>query len=473
MKLDRRKAFFIAGAALISGFLTGSPALGATTVSPQEAHEIAAEAYAYFYPLVTMDVTRRVATNTPAGKLPGFGPANAFSQMRTFPPADFKAVVRPNFDTLYSSAWLDLTKGPVLLSVPDTQDRYYLLPMLDMWTDVFAVPGKRTSGTKAGLFAVTREGWKGELPKGAQRIDAPTNYVWIIGRTQTNGPADYEAVHRVQDGYKLTPLAEWGKEPIAPTAVVDPAVDIKTPPKAQVDTMKPEAYFRYASELLKTNPPHVTDWSVVERIKRIGIEAGKPFDMASLDPVARAAVEQGAADAAKLIAEKISGLGDRVLNGWSINTDTMGVYGNFYLKRASIARRGLGANPPEDAVYPLLVADADGAPLTGEHGYRIHFSREQLPPVNAFWSLTLYDAEGYPVANSINRHAIGDRDPLKYNADGSLDIFIRHDDPGAEHQSNWLPSPSAGPINITMRLYGPRAEILDGSWAPPPVTRQP
>ncbi len=336
----------------------------------------------------------------------------------------------------------------------------------------FRRAGKRTSGTKAGLYAVTPQGWKGELPKGAQRIDAPTSYVWIIGRTQTNGPADYEAVHRVQDGYKLTPLAEWGKAPVAPETKIDPAVDMKTPPKEQVDTMKPDAYFRYASELLKTNPPHVTDWSMVERLKRIGVEPGKTFDMASVDPAVRAAVEQGAADGSKIIAEKMTEIGDRRVNGWSINTDTMGVWGNFYLKRAIIARRGLGANQPEDAVYPAVVADADGAPLAGENKYVLHFSKEQLPPVTAFWSLTLYDGEGYPVANSINRFAIGDRDALKYNADGSLDLYIQHDDPGAERQTNWLPSPSTGAMAISMRLYGPRAEVLDGSWAPPAVLRQ-
>jgi len=469
LKLDRRSALFLAGMSLTSGFLPGLPAIAATPVSRTEARDIAQEAYLYFYPLITMDVTRRVGTNVPAGAMPGFGPANAFSHIRTFPPADFKTVV---LDTLYSSAFLDLAEGPLLLSVPDTQDRYYLLPMLDMWTDVFAVPGKRTSGTKAGLFAVTPQGWKGELPEGAERIDAPTRYVWIIGRTQTNGPADYEAVHRVQDGFKLTPLSQWGKEPTSPKAAADRSVDMKTPPKAQVEAMTPDAYFRYASELLSSNPPHATDWSIVERLKRIGIEPGKPFDMVSLDPTVRAAIERGAADASKLMTEKASTI-DRVVNGWLISTDMIGVYGNFYLKRAIIARRGLGANPPEEAVYPQLVADADGKPITGENKYTIHLSREQLPPVDAFWSLTMYDADGYQVANALNRFAVGDRDDLKYNADGSLDLYVQHDDPGPERQANWLPSPSSGTLGITMRLYAPRAEILDGRWAPPAMKRVP
>src|SRR5687768_5373032 len=170
------------------------------TLTEQDAYEIGVEAYTYLYPLVLMDATRRQAVNVEAGKAFGRGPMNAFTHVPIFPPAEFRDVVRPNFDTLYSIAWLDLTTEPVVLSVPDAAGRYYLLPMLDMWTDVFAVPGKRTTGTQAGRFAVVPQGWTGALPEGMERIDAPTPYVWIIGRTQANGPADYEAVNHFQDG---------------------------------------------------------------------------------------------------------------------------------------------------------------------------------------------------------------------------------------------------------------------------------
>jgi hypothetical protein len=436
-------------------------------VTEKDAYEIGMEAYIYVYPLVTMDVTRRIGIN---GTKPGMGPMNVFHHMRAYPPADFKEVVRPNFDTLYSIAWLDLTREPMVISAPDTSGRYYLLPMLDMWTDVFAVPGKRTSGTKAGAFAVGPQGWEGKLPKNVERIDAPTPYVWIIGRTQTNGPKDYDAVHKVQEGYTITPLSLWGKNKkiAGAKAVIDQTVDMKTPPLDQVNKMPAAAYFKYAAELMRVSPPHVTDWSFIARMKRIGLEPGKPFDATKLDPAVRRALDRAAADALKLIFSKAPTIA-RVVNGWQMNTDTMGVYGDYYLKRAIIAMVGLGANQPEDAIYPGLFADADGKPLVGENKYILHFSKDELPPAEAFWSITVYDEAGFPVANPINRLAIGDRDKLTYNADGSLDIYIQHESPGDSKQSNWLPSPAKGKLGITMRLYAPKPQALDGRWNPPAV----
>jgi hypothetical protein len=439
-------------------------------VTPQEAYEIGVEAYVYFYPVITMDLTRRQLTNIEAGKMPGRGPMNTFSHIRAYPTADFREVVRPNFDTLYSSGWLDLTKEPMIVSVPDTEGRYYLLPMLDMWTDVFAVPGKRTSGTKAGHFAVVPPGWQGQLPDGVEKIHAPTFYVWIIGRTQTNGPKDYDAVHKVQDGYTITPLSQWGKTPRPVEAVIDPSVDMKTPPLDQVNNMTAAAYFKYAAEIMKLNPPHLTDWSIVARMKRIGVEPGKDFDFDGLSPSVQQALDRAAADGLKGMYAKIPTI-SRVVNGWRMTTDTMGVYGDYYLKRAIIAMTGLGANQPEDAIYPLNVADTDGKPLTGQHAYVLHFSKDEIPPVNAFWSVTMYDEAGFQVANPINRYAIGDRDDLKYNPDGSLDIYIQHKDPGPDKESNWLPSPATGTLGITMRLYAPKAQALDGRWNPPPIRR--
>ena len=301
------------------------------------------DAYIYFYPLVTMDVTRKQLTNVEPGK--GFGgPMNVMFNVPAFPTADMRQVVRPNFDTLYSIVYLDLTKEPMIVSAPDTGGRYYLLPMIDMWTDVFASPGWRTTGTQAGNFLVTPRGWSGTVPAGFTQIEAPTPYVWIIGRTKTDGPADYDAVHKIQAGYKITPLSEWGKSPKPVEANIDPSIDMKTPPKIQVDTMKGGDYFAYAAELLKLQPPHLTDEPIIAQMKRIGIEPGKSFDVTKVDPVVRKALEASPAAAQKLMAWKVPTIA-RVVNDWSMNTDTMGVYGNYYLKRAIVAQLGPRCEP--------------------------------------------------------------------------------------------------------------------------------
>ncbi|MGA9274959.1 MAG: DUF1254 domain-containing protein [Candidatus Cybelea sp.] len=439
------------------------------SLSADEAETLAREAYTYLYPLVLMDTTRRQATNVAAGQAVGRGPANEFVHVRTFPPADFRDVVRPNFDTLYSIAWLDLTKGPMIVSVPDTAGRYYLLPMLDLWTDVFASPGKRTTGTGAENFAVVPPGWSGTLPDNVERINAPTPYVWVIGRTQTNGTADYAAVNKIQDGMSITRLADWGRQPSPSSFQTDSSIDMTTPPMLQVEQMSAGAFFARATEILATNPPHIVDQPILARISRLGIIPGKSFDISSLSTEIAKAVEEGAKAGLPAIKEKIPTLA-RVVNGWQLNTDTMGVYGTYYIKRAGVALIGLGANLPEDAVYPLNLSDSDGKPLDGANAYVLHFTREELPPVDAFWSVTLYDPQGFPYANALNRCAIGDRDRLQYNADGSLDLYIQHDNPGAPKESNWLPAP-AGPFNLTMRLYAPRSSVTDGAWAPPPVKR--
>jgi hypothetical protein len=443
--------------------------VNASTLSEQDAYEIGVETYTYLYPLVLMDTTRRQAVNVEAGKVVGRGPMNAFTQVRTFPPADFRDVVRPNFDTLYSIGWLDLTKEPMVVAAPDTQGRYYMLPMIDMWTDVFACPGKRTTGTDAGQFAVVPPGWQGALPDGVQRINAPTSYVWIIGRTQTNGPKDYDAVHEVQDGYMITPLSQLGQAPQPVAGKIDPTVDMTTPPMTQVDSMAAGKFFPYAAEVMKANPPHITDQPIVAQMRRIGIEAGKSFDFDEANPVAKHALERAAPDALTAMRAKIPTIA-RVVNGWQMNTDTMGVYGNYYLKRAIVALVGVGANLPEDAVYPLNIGDADGQPLTGANQYVLRFAENEIPPAKAFWSVTLYDEDGFPYPNDLNRNAIGDRDALKFNADGSLDLYVQHTSPGAEKESNWLPAPATA-FNLTMRVYSPKAEVLDGRWVPPAINR--
>jgi hypothetical protein len=465
-------AMAVASTALLP--TTGAQAQSSSTetqspITEQEAHAIGVDAYLYFYSLVTFDLSRRVATNVDAGKVPGFGPANMFHSFPAFPPADFKAVVRPNFDTLYSSAFLDIIKEPVIVSAPNTDGRYYLLPMLDAWTDVFASPGWRTTGTRAGNFLVTPPGWSGEVPSGMTRISAPTPHVWIIGRTKTDGPQDYDAVHKIQAGYKITPLSQWGKPPVPPAVTIDPSVDMKTPPKLQVDTMPAAKFFAYAAEILKVNPPHVTDQPMIAQLKKIGIEPGESFDLGKADPAIQRALASAPAEAQQLMAWKQPTIA-RVANNWSMNTDTMGVYGNYYLKRAIITQWGLGANLPEDAIYPSSLGDETGKPLDGANKYTLHFDKGETPPAEAFWSVTLYDAEGFQVANPLNRFTLSSWMPLKYNADGSLDLYLQNESPGGDKDANWLPAPK-GEFNLLMRLYAPKSTVLTGKWNPPPVKR--
>ena len=463
----RRRDFFglLGGAAAWPLAPWAQQSVMPTTLTAQEAQNIALEAYIYFYPLVIMDVTRKHFTNIEADKKFGRGPMNTFTHARTFPPATFRGATHPNFDTLYSLSWLDLTKGPVVISVPDTHGRYYLLQMLDMWTNTFAGVGKRTTGTDAGNFVVVGPRWQGELPQGLQRIYAPTPFVWVIGRTRTDGPQDYDAVHKVQDGYKIALLSQWGSEPQPITANVDTSVDMETPPVQQVKKMIPNAYFAYAAELLKVNRPQATDQPQLARMKRIlGFEVDQSFDPAKADPLIRQALQAAPAAAEEALIIEWPKVG-RKANGWVMNTDS-GVYGANYLKRASVAKFEVGMNLPEDAIYP----DTADTPLDGNNKYVMHFEKGALPPVEEFWSVTIYDLKGFTVPTPTDRYTLGDRSNLKPNPDGSLDIYLQRENPGADKESNWLPTPPQ-PFSLHARLYSPRKAAIDGTWAMPPVVQ--
>jgi hypothetical protein len=444
-----------------------APSVGAmSTPALDEIRTLAAEAYCYLYPLVTMDVTRlHFATSSDAF---GFAPPNTFAHVRAFPPAEFRAVVAPNFDTLYSSAWLDLSQGPVVVEVADSAGRYYLLPVLDMWTDAFAVPGTRTTGNGAGRFAIVPPGWSGELPADVTAVPAPTSMLWMIGRTQTNGVADYGAVNAFQDGLRITALDGGTPDTTLRASVAPAGLDSARDPLGTVNGLGAVDFFTYAAALLAQYPPHLTDFSMLARIARIGIVPGRRFDAEAFDGEQLDALDAGCRDALELMHALVPRMA-RVANGWSMNTDTMGVYGDYYRKRAVVAMVGLGANQPEDAIYPILVADADGQPIVGEKDYVQHFEADRLPPVGAFWSVTMYDKDSFQAPNPLNRFALGDRDPLTYNADGSLDLHYGPTDPGGDRTANWLPAP-AGPLRIILRLYAPEPAALDGTWNPPALT---
>jgi hypothetical protein len=439
-------------------------------VTADEAEKIAVDAYIYGYPLVLMDVTKKVATNVP--KVEGEkAPVNQICHLRAFPDYTFTDVVSPNADTLYSFAWLDLASEPMVLSVPDVGKRYYLMPLLDAWTNVFASPGTRTTGNRRGDFAVVGPGWSGNLPAGIQEIKAPTNMVWLIGRTQTDGKDDYANVHGIQDHYVLTPLSACGKLYTPPANVpVETGIDVRTPPVDQVADMDAATFFARLNALMQDNPPATADENPLKRFAAIGVEPGKPFDLQSHDPAVAKGLEQAVRAAqAKIVAEARKPHG-KIVNGWQVMNNT-GRYGTAYLWRAVVALIGLGANLPEDAVYPRATTDVAGQPLTGAHRYVIRFPKGQLPPVRAFWSLTMYNARQYFVQNPRNRYAIGDRDKLKFNDDGSLSLYIQHDSPGKEKESNWLPAP-ADSFNVAMRLYWPKKEIVDGTWKMPPIEQR-
>ncbi len=457
-------------AACASGTAREAEGGAAAPLSEAEALDVATQAYIYGYPLVTMDMTRRVMTNVVEPE-DDHAPMGRFHNSATYPNAQFRDVTAPNADTLYSTAWLDLSKEPYVLSLPDESGRYYLMPMLDGWTTVFQVPGKRTTGTKAQKYLITGPHWKGTVPKGLTEYKSPTAMVWILGRTYCTGtPADYKAVHALQAKYALVPLSAYGKRYTPPSGTVDPSIDEKTPVRDQVNRMDGAAYFERLAKLLKDNPPVAADAPVVATMARIGLVPGRDFDATKLDPDVRRGIDRAPRAAIDEIMghERDSG---KIENGWVVTTDT-GIYGTSYLQRAFVTAIGLGANRPQDAVYPMTTVDSEGKKLSGANEYVMHFAKGELPPVKGFWSLTMYDAQYFFVDNPLNRYTLSPRDRLSKNKDGSIDLYLQHESPGGAKEANWLPAP-AGDFALMLRLYWPveppKPSILDGTWKPPAV----
>ena len=439
-----------------------------------EVRAIAIESYVYAYPLVTMEMTRRIMTNVAAPE-GSRAPMGNFVRMRSYPDASYRDVTAPNADTLYTTTWIDVSKEPWILSLPDMKDRYALFPMLDGFTNVFQVPGKRTTGTKAQTYAITGPGWSGELPAGVTEYKSPTALVWILGRIYCTGtPEDYKAVHALQDKMSVVPLSAYGKPYTPAPGTVDPGIDMKTAVREQVNALDAAAYFKLFAELLKTNPASAEDAPMLAKLAKIGIVPGQDFDAAKLDP----AVAKGLAGAPKPAQELImdwmkAGIvaGDfKLEHGWAFTTKT-GLYGTNYIQRALITAIGLGANRPQDAVYPTSTGTDIAAKYSGEKKYVMRFEKGQLPPVNGFWSLTMYDAGYFFVDNKLNRYNLGQRNKLKTKPDGSVDLYVQNESPGKDKESNWLPAPK-GDFVLMMRLYWPKEEapsILDGSWKVPGV----
>jgi len=449
-----------------------APAASAYELGEQAAHKAAVDAYIYAYPLVTMELTRRGATNVAAPE-GSKAPMGQWAKLRGYPAVDDHSVTAPNADTLYTVNWLDLSKEPWIISSPDMKGRFFLLPILDGWTTVFADPGKRTTGTGPQKFAITGPGWKGTLPPGVKEYKSATNMVWILGRIYCTGtPEDYAEVHALQDQMTAQPLSTWGKPFAAPAGTVDPSMDTKKSTRDLVDAMDAATYFKLFAELLKSNPPTAADAPMVATLASIGIVPGKDFDASKLSPE----VTRGMAGVPKEANEMIMNhmkrgilTGDfKLKNGFLFTTKT-GVYGTNYIQRALVTAIGLGANLPQDAVYPTSEGPDVLQKYDGGKKYVMHFPKGQLPPVNGFWSLTMYDTNYFFVPNPINRYTVSQRNKLKANADGSVDLYIQNESPGPGKEENWLPAPKEGFI-LMMRLYWPKTtspSLLNGSWTVP------
>ncbi len=435
---------------------------------------LAIEAYTFGYPLVTMEMTRRVITNVAAPEGTK-APMGQISKLREYPNAAFRDITAPNADTLYTSAWLDLGKEPWVVSIPAMGDRYALFPMLDGWTTVFQVPGKRTTGTGAQTCAVTGPDWAGSLPPGMKEYKSATNLVWLLGRIYCTGtPEDYKLVHELQDQVKVMPLSAYGKDYTPPAGKVDPAIDMKTAVRDQVNRMDAVEYFTLLCELMKTNPPYKADAPTVDKMAAIGIVPGESFDKSKFNPDFAKRVPQIAFDRI-MLHFKFSDGDVKNVNGWGFTVKT-GIYGTDYIQRALITAIGLGANRPQDAIYPTSQKYAGGLigrDYVGTEKYVMSFEKGLMPPVDGFWSLTMYDANYFFVDNPLNRYSISVRQPLKANADGSTDLYIQNESPDADKESNWLPAPK-GKFILMMRLYWPKEgdpSIIDGSWVLPPVKK--
>ncbi|MFN3150346.1 DUF1254 domain-containing protein [Bremerella sp.] len=462
------KSYWIA-AFLLLGSIAQINLVSAAELSPDQAKSIATEAYIFGYPLVTMEITRRVMTNVVEPK-DTHAPMGQFARLREYPNAEFHDVTAPNADTLYTVAWIDVAKEPWVLSLPDANDRYYLFPMLDGWTDVFEVPGKRTTGTRSQTYAITGPGWEGKLPEGVMQYKSPTSIVWLLGRIYCTGTKeDYAAVHRLQNEISVVPLSSYGKSYTPPAGKVDPSIDMKTPVREQVNAMTTATYFNLLASLMKDNPPLEADAPMVKKMASLGIVPGEPFAFDKLPPNVRDALNDVPETAFKKIIGHYDDAG-KDINGWLFTTKT-GLYGTDYMQRAFITAIGLGANRPQDAVYPTSTNDAKGEVYDGKKKYVMHFPKGQTPPVDGFWSLTMYNDKYFFYGNELNRYTLSARNSLKKNKDGSVDLYIQHDNPGPEKESNWLPCPEDKFI-LMLRLYWPSEEnpsILDGTWKPPAV----
>jgi len=413
--------------------------------------DLATDGFVLGYPLVVTE--RTLQTFAPA-----VGVNRPFTQNARSNAAS-RTVVAPNTDTLYAIAVLDLRSGPLLLTVPDIAGRYHTFQILDAWTESFAYLGTRTTGGVGGTWLLAPRGWEGTVPDGVARIDVPTPQAFLLGRVLVQDDADVPNVTALTARVSITPL-----DPAAPAP---PALGAAPGPPARTgeDGL---AFWDELSAALAINPPTTpAQQALVDRLATIGVGPGRRPSSEVGDPAVLAALEAGVARGLERIERTIEET--TTVNGWRFRTD-IGTYGDDLDTRAAIARAGWGANVPAEAIYPSAVVDAEGERLDGNHLYRIRFAAGALPPVDAFWSLTLYGPDRFFVENALRRYALGDRSPgLVRSADGALELYAGSvAPPGLE--ANWLPAP-AGEFSLMLRLYLPADDVAAGRWVPPSIER--
>ena len=437
----------------------------------QDEKQIAEEAYIYAFPmLMNYGTMYEYAIDENSGQYKA--PFNQiFNEANVFTPKD-TAIVTPNSDTPYSFLWMDLRAEPLVLCVPEVEKgRYYSVQLVDMYTFNYAYIGSRATGNGAGCYVVAGPNWKGDPPSGVRKVLRSETEFSLAGyRTQLFGPADMQNVKKIQAGYRVQALSAFLKQPAAPAA---PAI---TWPKFDKKLTMEEQPFSYLNFLLQFCPLVPEETALRARFAKIGIEAGKPFDVSPTSLWTRLELKLAVLGGFEKIKKGREHFGSTV-NGWRVALSGIGdraTYKGDWLQRAVVAAAGIYANTPVEAVYPILATDSEGSKPDGaKHRYTLTFPAGGLPPVNAFWSVTMYDAKTQLlVANPIDRYLINAPmlPSLAKNADGSLTLYLQKDSPGKDKESNWLPAPD-GPIYLVMRLYWPKPDALERKWKPPAVVR--
>jgi hypothetical protein len=441
----------------------------AQDVTPEEARAITKEAYIYGFPMVDnyrIQYAYFVDTKNPEFKAPWNTLVNI---PRVYTPAD-KAIQTPNSDTPYSMLGADLRAEPIVLTVPPIQkDRYFSIQLIDWYTHNFDYIGSRATGNDGGSFMIAGPRWNGETPEGIKEVfRAETDFVLPVYRTQLFNPDDLDNVKKVQAGYKAEPLSTFLGQP-APAAA--PAIDFPKPlsPDEQRTSLE---FFNELNFVLQFAPTHPSETELMARFAKIGVGAGKTIDVAALSPEMKTALEQGMADGWA----DFENLRNDVEAGKVAVGDLFGTreyLKNNYLYRMAGAVMGIYGNSKQEAMYPPYGVDSEGQKLDGANKYTVRFAPGQLPPANAFWSLTMYGLpESLLVANPINRYLVNSPMLPQFvkDSDGGLTLYIQNESPGKDKEANWLPAPK-GPFTIYMRIYWPKEEALNGTWKQPPMTK--